>query len=1187
MRSSRVFVAAAVFALTAWLSACGGGGKKAAPANQVPTSNAGLDQSAFKSATVTLDGSASTDPDGNALAYRWTQTAGAAVSLSSGTTSRPTFTAPAASGVLTFSLVVNDGHADSIADTIQVSVANRAPSASAGADAAADAGTLFTLDGLGSTDADHDTLTYTWTQLAGPAVTLTTVAPGRARFTAPSQIAHLEFGLVANDGEAASAQDIVAIDVHVSFPNQPPVAYVYGDFTAPKRGVVTLAGGGYDPDGSPVSFLWRQVSGPTITLADAGTPNASFTAPGQPATLVFELVASDGQSVSEPQRMTVTVQNFAPAIYLALGPDAPRTLVDLVVDADIADGDNDPLTVTYAWTRNGTVVPAVTGKVFPASETTRGDVIAVTVTANDGTDSTSVDASTTIEDSPPTLAANAPADVNFGDTVSFQVTASGDDDGDPLGNFIVTLGPAGFDVSGAGAVTWQARLPMFDDYVDIAWSVGVEDAPTAIVNGTIRVHHAARQMPFMRNGGTVPQNREQMLVTDLDADGVDEILVTDGRSLSTSHKVGAGFEQDWAYPFNLSGQQNGISAIAAGNVAGDAKQEIFVATEGRIRELDGVTRKVVHEYANEQIVSCYALRVVDLEGDGPKEVVCLAGSDPYYYSSGATMLVVLNAADLSLKAIINQTGLGISMAVGNVDADAATEIVTAGGYVFDGATRLNEWAYGPQFGTVVDTGDIDGDGVAEIVALNYDFVRVFSAVTRTQRGQVTSGYCCGMQEVRVADIGGDARREVIIGDSQWGNISAFRYNAGTQVFDPLFTLSSQDYGISGIAVGNLDADTAVEIVWGTGVASSGPDKLIVAEVATPTSLMVEWNSGDVGQFYGPISGGHLARTAAGTRRLMFAASSNVGFSSGMRLFALDPLNAATTHSSLIGTNYTGASGIDVGDTDGDNIDEVFVASADGYAPFYTTYDFASDTRKWSSPNGYSSAVGIAQADVSGDGHVDFAVMGADSRVTVFNVAQSNIVWQSPLLNENNGYGGVDVALADLDHDGLFEVIALTSGKLYVFGRSSVATTFTQRAAVAIQNASQLLAADVDGDGEIEIFVVTNVGYYGSASGLSVFDGSLQLKHFATLQARVSNIAVEPSAQPRKNLLVSTGTPPSGYYATSASEIWAIDPISGTGIWRSPQLPGEFSRSSLHAVDVDLDGQYELSFGTSIGAFVTR
>ena len=155
----------------------GGGGENS---NRAPVASAGADQSVFKAAAVTLDGSASSDADGNSLSYRWTQTSGPAVSLSSGTTARPTFNAPATSGTVVFSLIVNDGRADSAADTVQVTVDNRVPLASAGADATTEAGTLFTLDAAGSTDADHDALTYTWTQLSGPAVTLTAVSHGRS-----------------------------------------------------------------------------------------------------------------------------------------------------------------------------------------------------------------------------------------------------------------------------------------------------------------------------------------------------------------------------------------------------------------------------------------------------------------------------------------------------------------------------------------------------------------------------------------------------------------------------------------------------------------------------------------------------------------------------------------------------------------------------------------------------------------------------------------------------------------------------------------------------------------------------------------------------------------------------------------------------------------------------------------------
>ena len=61
------------------------------------------------------------------------------------------------------------------------------------------------------------------------------------------------------------------------------------------------------------------------------------------------------------------------------------------------------------------------------------------------------------------------------------------------------------DVSGGGAVNWHAVPTMFDDHVDIAWTVGLHDAPTAGVSGTLRVNHAARQMPILRTGIMVQQ----------------------------------------------------------------------------------------------------------------------------------------------------------------------------------------------------------------------------------------------------------------------------------------------------------------------------------------------------------------------------------------------------------------------------------------------------------------------------------------------------------------------------------------------------------------------------------------------------------------------------------------------------------------------------------------------------------
>ena len=80
--------------------------------------NAGSDQTAFTSKTVTLNGSAST----GATTYAWTQTAGTTVTLSSTSSATPSFTSPATAENLTFSLMVSDGTTNSVPDTVVVEV---------------------------------------------------------------------------------------------------------------------------------------------------------------------------------------------------------------------------------------------------------------------------------------------------------------------------------------------------------------------------------------------------------------------------------------------------------------------------------------------------------------------------------------------------------------------------------------------------------------------------------------------------------------------------------------------------------------------------------------------------------------------------------------------------------------------------------------------------------------------------------------------------------------------------------------------------------------------------------------------------------------------------------------------------------------------------------------------------------
>jgi pimeloyl-ACP methyl ester carboxylesterase len=124
MRHQRLLAA---ISLAVLLGACGGGGTdNASPpaiANTPPVASAGAAQSVVINAVVTLDGSGSSDVNGDALSYAWTlsgKPAGSTVALANSTSAKASFTADVA-GVYTATLVVNDGKPNgSSASTVSI-----------------------------------------------------------------------------------------------------------------------------------------------------------------------------------------------------------------------------------------------------------------------------------------------------------------------------------------------------------------------------------------------------------------------------------------------------------------------------------------------------------------------------------------------------------------------------------------------------------------------------------------------------------------------------------------------------------------------------------------------------------------------------------------------------------------------------------------------------------------------------------------------------------------------------------------------------------------------------------------------------------------------------------------------------------------------------------------------------------
>lgn len=195
-------------------------------ANVTPVAVAGVAQSIAVGAVVTLNGSTSSDANGDPLTFAWTlvsRPAGSAAVLSGATTARPTFTADRA-GSYTASLVVSDGKASSLPAQVVVTAAaaNAAPVANAGPTQYVYTGSVTTLDGRGSADANGDPLTYSWTltsRPAGSSAGLFGATGARPTFT-PDIAGTYVASLTVSDGRLSSLAS--AVTVIATTPPPPP-----------------------------------------------------------------------------------------------------------------------------------------------------------------------------------------------------------------------------------------------------------------------------------------------------------------------------------------------------------------------------------------------------------------------------------------------------------------------------------------------------------------------------------------------------------------------------------------------------------------------------------------------------------------------------------------------------------------------------------------------------------------------------------------------------------------------------------------------------------------------------------------------------------------------------------------------------------------------------------------------------
>ncbi len=200
--------------------------------NQPPVASAGPVQYVPSGRQITLDGTASSDPDQDTLTPSWillgSSPLAPAITLTGAGTFQPTFTTPArqlgdpAEWIYTFHLTVDDGLGGTSQSTVDIHVTetNTAPVADAGPDHIVVDTNGVTLDGSASYDPDGDSLFYTWSLLSGDSAHITNwdlLSTSQAKLSIPAFQSGADetfvFQLQVQDGEPLFSTSLVQVDV--------------------------------------------------------------------------------------------------------------------------------------------------------------------------------------------------------------------------------------------------------------------------------------------------------------------------------------------------------------------------------------------------------------------------------------------------------------------------------------------------------------------------------------------------------------------------------------------------------------------------------------------------------------------------------------------------------------------------------------------------------------------------------------------------------------------------------------------------------------------------------------------------------------------------------------------------------------------------------------------------------------
>ena len=338
---------------------------------------------------------------------------------------------------------------------------------------------------------------------------------------------------------------------------------------------------------------------------------------------------------------------------------------------------------------------------------------------------------------------------------------------------------------------------------------------------------------------TISQGAGNVRVGVLDSSNKNEIVLSSGYIYKLDS---AALTTEWR--FNTSGD----GLVELSDIDQDSKQEVVFAEPWSniyVYDVDTKTTK----YNIKTALEIQALLLTDVNNDGIDEII-------YGDGQWGSVFCFNAVTHTKIWSVANPEHGVSAINYADLDKDGTKELIWGAGWTSTGADYLYVWSVGqnkllwrsddivgPFY--AVASGDVDGDGKDEIVAVSYESVSGYEGgilvIIDAQTNQLKwksdskffTGIFSGLYNVSVSDLDHDGKSEIIVAADQYYDGSIWIIDGKTHTVKSSYQFSTEKIsGFRSLKISDIDNDGQEELL-----AASGTNLYVIR----PSDWAVLWS----------------------------------------------------------------------------------------------------------------------------------------------------------------------------------------------------------------------------------------------------------------------------------------------------------------------------------------------------------